>query len=664
MGSVLGNPVCRPLREGIQHIPRVLKPDDLPVIHIPPVVVVRNRKDLRGKPKTPHPRATDARSRGIKFPISFNQDPINADDENHAENMCERFFWALQDANYNVLGIVSAKGDLIERYEYTPYGQRTVYSRGWKLPDMNDDGVVDISDKIIWTTNQFSFEPPICRADLNGDGTIDISDKIIYNASEFTMVDDDPLVMQPRLESFRNTERSMGAETTNICNIGHQGLMHDKEFGLIYNRARYLSPKLGRFLQRDPLGYVDGMSLYEYVGSGPVRRRDPSGRTPTLVDGRGAVRYMTDRKKSIALRTRAEDTGNHNYVIADGPKITPDDCPSCAFVWVHGYNNDLNTAKGNLAQVEKEYTRAYKKQWERLAPLAPLPPAMQTKIDAARKEFEVLRKWPRSAAARYAGKKLAAMDLPALLEERVQLVAARTAKPEGCCRVYGFAWNGIPPGAPLQFSRAVQAATITGRGVFPKFIRDFKKTCPKTKIHLGSHSLGARVILTALSGKGNGVSGIGHVAMAVPAVDNEVFEEGEEFVDAPRWADRIHIGYNGNDRIVGRAVYSVSSLNISLGIGGVEDWDDLPKRTRERQKISQREYPWWTPIFDVVTRHGKVYNWKRTGSGLIASYFWRDVALNANSSPIVSEFADLRVRLPQHTPRGPAMYANPRGRRR
>jgi RHS repeat-associated protein len=43
--------------------------------------------------------------------------------------------------------------------------------------------------------------------------------------------------------------------------IGHQGLYHDAETGLIYNRARMLHPFIGRFMQRDPLGYIDGMSL-------------------------------------------------------------------------------------------------------------------------------------------------------------------------------------------------------------------------------------------------------------------------------------------------------------------------------------------------------------------------------------------------------------------
>ena len=37
-------------------------------------------------------------------------------------------YWVCQDANYNVLGLVSSTGILKERYQYTPYGQRTGFS--------------------------------------------------------------------------------------------------------------------------------------------------------------------------------------------------------------------------------------------------------------------------------------------------------------------------------------------------------------------------------------------------------------------------------------------------------------------------------------------------------------------------------------------------------
>jgi RHS repeat-associated protein len=51
----------------------------------------------------------------------------------------------------------------------------------------------------------------------------------------------------------------------------------DAECSLFHYRARTYSPTLGRFLSRDPLGYVDGMNLYEYVRGNPLINVDPSG---------------------------------------------------------------------------------------------------------------------------------------------------------------------------------------------------------------------------------------------------------------------------------------------------------------------------------------------------------------------------------------------------
>ncbi|MFN5709290.1 MAG: RHS repeat domain-containing protein, partial [Planctomycetota bacterium] len=49
----------------------------------------------------------------------------------------------------------------------------------------------------------------------------------------------------------------------------------DPTLRLYYFRARWLEPKAGRFIGRDPLGYVDGMGLYgAYFG---LEKSDPSG---------------------------------------------------------------------------------------------------------------------------------------------------------------------------------------------------------------------------------------------------------------------------------------------------------------------------------------------------------------------------------------------------
>jgi len=146
--------------------------------------------------------------------IAVNDDPTDA---NEAD--CESFYYPMQNANFNVIGLSDANGTLVERYEYTPYGQRTVYKKA--------------GSKDALTTA--------------------------------------PLVHSQRVET------DSGRAPYGLCDVGHQGLMHDEQFGLVYNRNRYLDPRTGRWSQRDPAGYVDGMSLYQYATLSPVATRDPSG---------------------------------------------------------------------------------------------------------------------------------------------------------------------------------------------------------------------------------------------------------------------------------------------------------------------------------------------------------------------------------------------------
>lgn len=52
--------------------------------------------------------------------------------------------------------------------------------------------------------------------------------------------------------------------------------------GMMYYRARYYTPNHGRFISRDPMGMVDGVSPYAYVRNAPTMNRDPSGMTAQL----------------------------------------------------------------------------------------------------------------------------------------------------------------------------------------------------------------------------------------------------------------------------------------------------------------------------------------------------------------------------------------------
>jgi len=46
---------------------------------------------------------------------------------------------------------------------------------------------------------------------------------------------------------------------------------------LYHTGARYYDPRLGRFLQPDPIGQAGGVNLYAYVGNDPLNGTDPSG---------------------------------------------------------------------------------------------------------------------------------------------------------------------------------------------------------------------------------------------------------------------------------------------------------------------------------------------------------------------------------------------------
>ncbi len=87
------------------------------------------------------------------------------------------------------------------------------------------------------------------------------------------------------------------------------GRQLDEETGLYFYRARYYDAVKGRFIQRDPLGYVDGANLYEYALSNPINFVDPMGldagtilnSLKKLKEGYDQVSRIRDLNEQIAL---------------------------------------------------------------------------------------------------------------------------------------------------------------------------------------------------------------------------------------------------------------------------------------------------------------------------------------------------------------------------
>jgi hypothetical protein len=128
--------------------------------------------------------------------VKVNQNPTGDPDFDPGETGHDAFTgYTLTDSMYNVVLLLDASsGGVVERYEYSPYGARQVYT------------TTGTSDELATT----------------------------------------PVGSSHHLA------------------FGHQGLLHDDETAgrTVYNRARTRHTVLRRFMQRDPLGYVDGMSVY------------------------------------------------------------------------------------------------------------------------------------------------------------------------------------------------------------------------------------------------------------------------------------------------------------------------------------------------------------------------------------------------------------------
>jgi RHS repeat-associated protein len=149
-------------------------------------------------------------------------------------------YYFLTGVNYSVMAVVDGHyaTDIVEAYEYDPYGRHRVIGPG--------------TDETYFTSDDTYDE---------------------MGAGGF-----------------------LGSEGGTINNsIRYTGQRFDAESNLMYYKNRYYDPSAGRFIGRDPMGWSEGPNRYGYVGGMPTMAMDPEGYQALPMPGTTDARYWAGR---------------------------------------------------------------------------------------------------------------------------------------------------------------------------------------------------------------------------------------------------------------------------------------------------------------------------------------------------------------------------------
>lgn len=96
-------------------------------------------------------------------------------------------------------------------------------------------------------------------------------------------------------ESYGGTapDQNPTAQGVFTYNVRFPGQTYDAETGLFQNWRREYNPRIGRYMQSDPIGLGGGINTYEYVGGAPTMLVDPTGEAA----GQGQDNGMTPVNK-------------------------------------------------------------------------------------------------------------------------------------------------------------------------------------------------------------------------------------------------------------------------------------------------------------------------------------------------------------------------------
>jgi RHS repeat-associated protein len=173
----------------------------------------------------------------------------------------ERVYY-VQNWRSDVVAILDAAGNPLEEIRYSAYGSPSVHP----IADVNHDGLVNSTDQTVWGDlyNEIPSTGVYAHNNLNRDELFpsDLDDDSFFNA-RYTATSGGQYGFR-KLSSLGNRKGCAGYEWDVSATVWHV-------------RHRVLDSESGKWTRMDPLGYVDGASVYEYVASEPLAHLDPWG---------------------------------------------------------------------------------------------------------------------------------------------------------------------------------------------------------------------------------------------------------------------------------------------------------------------------------------------------------------------------------------------------
>lgn len=204
-----------------------------------------------------------------------------------------RSYHHLTDAMFSTRAMMGSGASITERVDYRAYGLARHHWKG----DVDGDGDVDIDDSTYVISANIGDEFYFVEADLNRDGAVNATDLAQIGAGK---------------AALPTGWISDGATADNL--FGFDGYTFAKEIDSYHVRFRWYEPAMGRWLQRDPAGYVDGLQLYEYVNSAPIDFSDSDGLMKWGWKKRlGAIGGVTVTAGYAALMRLVEDSYDRTF---------------------------------------------------------------------------------------------------------------------------------------------------------------------------------------------------------------------------------------------------------------------------------------------------------------------------------------------------------------